>query len=502
MSFVFNENDPTTPHTSQSDTSADARERGEPDVGASSGASVAERNQSSRTSVSWWIRQHRCWAACFSVGLLVEIATTLWTVTQAMSLGVFEEAHCGPLPFFWLLNERIPPQCEQLDASKVFFEHHDGDKRRSGGITLQYVGCSSLLGPTYTKQMRLCDWPWTNQSSGCAWTTARPVVESLGAFCVAMPVVELSAADQARHNTTQEWTLQTLPRENGITVHPPKSGKVTTALLVVGLGIELVEATVGYTYFRDPFKDPDLMAAGSALEAAGILTFHVWLMTSGSYWFQWETELSIRRELFVGMVVKAAVMSTCLGALIVAIFHCSRAAAHRLPYLGTVGDALIWLGGGLTEVLVSLYLSWRLDLSQLCSNDRFSTWGNLFDYVWNDVSSEIIQLLFFEVLALAALSTSRALFTKAKTALKNATGLDKQPWVEAMRLAAATPAQNTPRRPSNTLSLLLALSLVCFVYIVAVSCFQRGLGIGTWDVFGIPTSSGGEDPFFSDYGGA
>lgn len=411
-----------------------------------------------------WIYRRRRWAACVSLGLLLEVATTLWTLKQAMSLGVFQKADCGVSAIASYLNRLLPRHCENVEFSEVFWN----DTLYEYRTLPDYVGCDGLENPTRTEQMRLCDCPMSFgrlSKSGCAWTAATSTLEGLGGLCLAMPVLDLSDTYKywmrIEPNTTQDLLLDRSVFEVGGSckaVHPPGSGKVTIGFLAVGLGVELVEGLVSYVYLSHPRAGTGMMAAGAGFEAAGMVVIHSWMVLSQAYWYSWlDSYVSLDQQLFLMNMHMVAVASASLGAMIEVLFFCSGTAANLLPYLGALGNALIWLGAGLTEVGVTLYLTWRLEPSDFFSRD---------DDMWSDIGYEVIGLIVFEVLGLIAMCAARVLLTKARRALTRAMVQQEIPWVEVVRLLGAEPVQSTSQPPNNRMVVCLSLCFFVFTYVV------------------------------------
>ena len=399
-------------------------------------------------------------AMLLSAGLIFEVGATLLTLLQATSLGVFREPDCGRLRVAAYLNDRLPRECRRrynLDYRKYIFsvwEHFMVAPLPESNYTEPtYAPCASLEDPPKSTGMQWCDC-WSDNlldmGDKCEWVAAKSSAEDLGGLCLAKPL-------RIKGEYKVPDTMSPFYDGRCKAMHPPGSGKASVGLLVVGLGVELVEAVVGYVYSNNPLAGTSFRAAGSGFEAAGVLMFHLWLARSSVYWYDTRTALDETqapvRVYFLMKIVVAAIVSTCAGVLANAEFYSSSFASDRLPYLGAFGSALIWLGVALTEVTVTLYLRWRLQghLSTNYSSTDKDTWG--------DFGGAIVGLIALEALGLAAVLAARVAFTNAKRMLLRLKVLKEEPPVQAGQLAAELEPSQQPR--SRKLVLFLLTMLFC-----------------------------------------
>lgn len=206
----------------------------------------------------------------------------------------------------------------------------------------------------------------------------------------------------------------------------------------------------------------------------GILVFHLWLARSSKYWYDmqavlYETQAPVRVYFLMRFVV-AAIISTSVGAFANAEFYSSRYVSDRLPYLGVFGNALIWLGVALSEVTVTLYLSWRRQgrLSTSYSSTNIDTWG--------DFGGEVVSLIVLEANALAAVVTARLVFVKAKRMMLRLKGLKEVPSTEGQvgRFGAAEPGGRRQQTRSRNVLLFVHVTLFCLFALTGWRSFVQG----------------------------
>ncbi|CAM9959182.1 unnamed protein product [Scytosiphon promiscuus] len=404
-------------------------------------------------------------AILLAVGLVLEVAATLWTLGQAMAIGVFHEPDCGALAAAGYLNEMLPRECERVRITneKYVWDMAETITAAYNNVTpVSYAACSTLEDPPVNVETRFCDcWSLITMHAGdaCRWTPAIASDEERGGLCLAKAI--------RPKNFDFKTSAFVLPGFDGqcIPMHPPGAWKVTVALLLVGLGVEFVETAVGYVLLNDPSAGSGLAAAGTAFEAFGIVSFYLWLLASEGCWFDrivYGDVQSPARVLFLLNLVVAAVASTCLGVLADAVFHFSRKVSSRLPYLSAFGNALIWLGAALTEVNVTLYLAWRRQGKKFVDNSHYSR------VPWNDFGGEIVALVVLEVLALMVVLTARVVFTRARMMLLRLKGkvTHELPSAEVRRGAASK--SRARQRCGRLLTIVGGLSAILLFVFAAV----------------------------------
>lgn len=369
-------------------------------------------------------------AAFLSLGLFLELAATFWTLAQAVASGVFGDADCGVRALALYHNERLPQNCEELDSSVVWF-----DETRTFET---FTSCSGLNDPQIEQ---LCDCSrFDKVRSGCAWARASSTRDEIEGLCVAVPAIALTAADQEEFGTTYDWLLDSSElefQEDCRPLTPEGFGDITIALLVVSLTIGLVEAYVGYKRWRNPLLGSGLVVAASLVEGLGILTIWGLLVFApqGIVRSQAdEAQVSENQYRFLQMLLGLVAVVTVVGTLAEIVFHRSTKAHDRLPYLGMFGNALIWLGSAIIEVLVTAYLVWRL---QFWKNQEAAEEEEE-EENWPVLVAAVIGLVVLETVALLAVWLARFFFARAKKVLSGAKNTVRQ---ELLRGVASSSAE-------------------------------------------------------------
>eukprot|EP00903_Cladosiphon_okamuranus_P020988 g19280.t1 len=346
-------------------------------------------------------------AAFLSLGLLLELAATFWTLAQAVASGVFDEADCGVRALALYHNERLPQNCQELDSSVVWF-----DEARTFNT---FTACDGVEDP---KIEQLCDCSrFDKVSSGCAWAPASSTRPDIEGLCVAVPVIQLSSDLQELYGTTYDWLLDSSELEfqkDCRPLTPAGFGDITIALVAVSLIIGLVEAYVGYKRWRNPLQGARLVVAASVVEGLGVLSIWGLLVFApqGIVRSQAdEAQVSENQYRFLQTMIGLVAVVTVAGTLAEFVFHRSAKAHDRLPYLGVFGNALVWLGSAITEVLVTAYLVWRLQFwkNQEAAEEEEENWPVLV--------AAVIGLVVLEIVALLSVWVARFFFARATTVL-------------------------------------------------------------------------------------
>ncbi|CAM9201880.1 unnamed protein product [Ectocarpus sp. 4 AP-2014] len=391
-------------------------ELSQPDFDADGTAATCTVSGGQRSYRAAYLKKQARWgmkhaAAFLSLGLFLEIGATFWTLAQAIASGVFDEADCGVRALSLYHNDRLPSNCEQLDSSSVWF---DEDRTVS-----TFTSCSGLEDPAIDQ---LCDCAKYNRvRTGCTWTPASSTRDEIEGLCVAVPVIALTADLQEEYGTTYDWLLDSseLEYQDDCTPLSPEGfGDITIALLVVSLSLELVEAYVGYKRWRDPLSVRGLVVVASVLEGVGL--FSIWCLLRFLPGGILETEVSENQYKFLNIMLYGVLVATFGGTLAEVVFYFS--APGRFRYLGVFGNSLTWLASGLTDVVVTAYLVWRLQWWENAGDETAD------EETWPVLVAAVIGLVVLEVAALLVLWIARVLIARARSALLTAKDLSlKEP---------------------------------------------------------------------------
>jgi len=203
-------------------------------------------------------------------------------------------------------------------------------------------------------------------------------------------------------------------------------------LVVVALTLELLEAYVGYRRLKDPLSARGLVVIAAAAECAGILS--IWFLLSFSPSGIQGDEVTEKQQRILSAFMFVIFGATIAGTLVEVTCYYSGAARERAPYLGTFGNALIWLGSALIEIVVTAYLLWRLEyrvqfpiseedllLDPEVSQSEIDAKNQAADQkTWPVLKDAAEGLIVLEALALLVMWIARALFTRAKATLLSA----------------------------------------------------------------------------------
>ena len=371
-------------------------------------------------------------AAFLSLGLLLEFGAAFWTLGQAVASGVFDEPDCGVRALALYHNSRLPENCQRLDSSVVWF-----DEARTFET---FTSCSGGLDDPNIDQLCDCS-KYDKVRSGCVWASASSTKDAIEGLCVAVPVIALTAADQEEWGTSFDYLLDSSElefQEDCTPLTPTGFGDITIALLVVSLLIGLVEAFVGYKRWRDPLQGTRLIAAASAIEGAGLLSIWGLLMFSPHGIVQAQAEeaqVSENQYRFLVIMLSLVAVLTVGGTAAEIVFHRSAKVHDRLPYLGVFGNALIWLGSGMIEVLVTAYLVWRLQFWKGQDDDEDE------ENNWPVLVGAVIGLVVLEVVALLAVWAARFFFARAKSVLLGAKDTNKQELLHGVDTSSSAEAR-------------------------------------------------------------
>lgn len=359
----------------------------------------------------------------------MEAGATIWTLVQAAATGVFEAPDCGVRTLALYHNERLPQNCERMDSSVVWFD----EDRTPDAV---FTSCTGALDDPPIGQ-QACDCGLFDQvQSGCLWTSASSTREEIAGLCLAVPVHVVTAENKEEWGTTYDFVLDSSELEFQkpcSSLNPQGFGDIVIALVVVALVLELLEAYVGYRRWKDPLSARGLVVVAAVAEGAGILS--IWFLLSFSSSGIQEDEVTVNQQRILSAFMFVIFGATFAGTLAeVVAYYCSSAARSRLPYLGAVGNALIWVGSALIEIVVTAYLLWRIEyrnqfpiseedlrLDPAVSQSEIDAKNQAADETTWPVLKEAAQgLIVLEALGLLVMWIARALFTRAKVTLLRA----------------------------------------------------------------------------------
>ncbi len=368
-------------------------------------------------------------AAFLTVGLLLEAGATVWTLVQAAATGVFEAPDCGVRTLALYHNERLPPNCERMDSSVVWFD----EDRTPDAV---FTSCTGALDDPSIEQ-QACDCGLFDQvESGCRWTSASSTREEIAGLCLAVPVDVVTAENKEEWGTTYDFVLDSSELEFQkpcSSLNPQGFGDIVIALVAVALALELLEAYVGYRRWKDPLSARGLVVIAAAAEGAGILS--IWFLLSFSPSGIQEDEVTDKQRGILNAFMIVIFGATLAGTLAEVKYYCSGGASpSRLPYLGAVGSALIWVGSALIEVVVTAYLLWRIEYrnqfpiseEDLLLDSAVSQWEidaknqAADETTWPVLKDAAQGLIVLEALGLLVMWIARALFARAKATLLRA----------------------------------------------------------------------------------
>lgn len=342
-------------------------------------------------------RSPTTWArAVLAIGLLLEMSATFWAFSQAISAGALNrDVDCGndsrisKLYASYIIKDGCD---EQIDADVFYnFTTYWGPSFSDWD---EYVACDSPTNTIATVRdfRKFCSCPadlGSLELTSCSWVA---LLSPLDSVCYAQGVFT-SGSDGSVIGI-----LDTYPFFNECwATNPSGTVALTISALVVALSSQLLEAVVGFKYWKHTQKRAAAFTlAASVFEALGVVAVSsVLLSLPGFYGVSDDTS---NRLPVLFWLAWTGIPIVVVGALGEATAECSDRAAGRFPYLSAVGNGLIWLGAALLEVVVTSYLLW--------------TGGGIKDAA--ELAREAAGLFALELLALVAMWTARVLWTRAK----------------------------------------------------------------------------------------
>lgn len=376
-----------------------------------------ERDKAARRGIRWA-------GFVLAIGIVLEVASTVWTFQKALSAGAFLDGVDCTARASVVMQET----CEELSAAPM----SGGFFNSEPNATYFFIGESSTaimvkIGRNFsyaeTENFLPCvdvdtaagngndlgrcncdDKP--NLPTPCWWFSAYnfPDNSSIVALdddpCVAVvvDVVEFPSND----NDYASFDVHTLNYGDVCRATTP-SGTFALSVtgLVVALGSQLIETVVGFKYLVDPRRSPDLMTAGTVFEALGVAVVAVVIVSLPGFFDDEFFGLEKTQRDLVSAFTWVGATAAIVGAI--AEWSGSHADrwGERRPRLGVLGNALVWLGAAALEVVIAAFQTWRVTLS--------SGWGLL--------ANELAGLVAVEVSGLLAMWLARVLWTRAREML-------------------------------------------------------------------------------------
>lgn len=325
-----------------------------------------------------------------ALGLMLEVSATLWAFQQAVSAGAFlGDADCSK-----------DGSLDNLFVSSLFLEDCTGGQIFDGAALEnltsidstfdEYVSCDNVTdSPTgaLSFEQRCTCLEEITHFTPCSWIAISTpsddncyaqgvVVDSVGVITGA---AELSSYDDC------------------LASNPLGTVEITVTALVVALSSQVLEAVVGFKFWRDnERRTANLMLVATVYEALGVIAVSsVLLSLPGLYDVSEDTPQRLPVFFYLVWTIIAVVVAGVLAEITAE--RCDRAAG-RFPYLGAVGNALVWLGAALIEIVVTSYLLW--------------TGAGIKDFV--ELVVEAAGLFSLELLGLLAVWVARFLWTRHK----------------------------------------------------------------------------------------
>lgn len=325
-----------------------------------------------------------------AIGLAFELSSTVWAFWQSVSAGALDgDVDCGSFGRLAKLHRSsvVIDTCDgPVEADDFYNVTASLEGTSSSSLVKAFTGCDNLTdtlaGADSFQKLCICGDEFVPfEATSCSWVG---LSSSWDGICFAQPLQPNSS-----EGTIAE-ALRTYNFANDCWAsNPPGTMGLTITALVIALSSQVLEAVVGFKFWKDTDKrTAAFMLAASVLEALGVgaiawvlLTLPGFFTGSGFFALAWIT---------VPLVV--------VGALIEISAEYSDRAASRFPYLGAVGNGLIWLGAALLEVTVTSYVLWEgAGITNLA-----------------ELALEAAGLFVLELLGLVSMWLARGLWTRAK----------------------------------------------------------------------------------------
>lgn len=320
-----------------------------------------------------------------ALGLALEASSTLWAFQQARSAGALAgPSDCHHLGLLYTYSRFVDKCVGPIDAEAIYHfsealnESSLQASLMEGLLVCDYLPDAHAGATTFREICPACDENRSHYVEPCSWVALSDPSDGI----CSPHYVSTNTSDGA---ITEAWPifypLSCRPQQ------PSGSAAITIAALAVALSSQLLEAFVGFKYWRETEqKKTAPTLAASIFETFGVIVVSSMLINfpDTSLIIAW-SELSI-----IALVV--------VGALAEITGECSDRAARRFPYLGAVGNGLIWLGAALNEVILIIYFRYADTLIR--------------DFP--SLAREVGGLFAVELLGLVAMWIARGLWTKAK----------------------------------------------------------------------------------------
>lgn len=298
------------------------------------------------------------------IGLALELSSTLWAFEQAVSAGALIVADCSFQSRLsqQYISSRAVGNCDgPVDSSRVlnstsamnFFQF---------GVSLEnpeieeyalkeHVGCHDLTAnPTaedrFERRCECCFFYEESDYPACSWI---PLSSPSNGICYAQGVLT-NTSDGTMMAFSDFSAQKCWPK------HPPGTAMLTITALVVALSSQLVEAFVGCKYWRNTKSENAPILAAAVFQALGVLVVSSVLLALPGF-FNASEYVSERIPTFY-VLTWTTVTLVVVGALAETTAVCSDRAFRRVPYIGGVGNGLVWLGSALLEMVITTYLLW------------------------------------------------------------------------------------------------------------------------------------------------
>lgn len=329
-----------------------------------------------------------------ALGVAFEVFATCWAFQTAVAAGALYRfrdcSYDGRLARLYVTS-RIVKYCDGPVDADMFYNFVDKERRRHNASYLDgFAACDYLTDvPTgdniFDERCSYTD--DTFGSEPCSWVT---LSSSSDRFCFAQGMLTNSSDGTVTSVFDDHSAYSCLP------THPFGTVELTITAFVVALISELLEAFVGFKYWKDTATETAPTLAASVFEALGVVAVSAVLISNPEVFVLPQASGDLALAWFWSAWTIGALV--IVGALAEVVAGCSDRAAGRLPYLGAVGNALIWLGAALLEVLVTVYLLWAstgtVDVAT--------------------VAREVFGLFVLELLGLVFMWIARGLWTRSK----------------------------------------------------------------------------------------
>lgn len=331
-----------------------------------------------------------------AIGIVVEVCATAWAFQQAVSTGaLYGDADCsseGRLKRLHITS-LVVDMCNGVGEIEADDFYNIPTAYTSDLYLKEYAGCDILTdaptGDQGIEERCTCTYYRDEFSlSDCSWVQLHSPSDGI---CYAQ-ILNLLTDEDGKVYGFRGGHLNDICRSS----NPPGTVALTLTALGVALSSELVEAFIGFKYWKHTDQVSHFMPAVSVFEAVGVVAVSsVLLSLPGFYTVSDYTATRMPGFLWLTWT---AIMIASSGALAEIAAGCSNRVAGRLPFLGAIGNGLVWLAAALLEVLVTLYLLW--------------TGAEMRDAP--DLVLAVVGLFLLELLGLAAMWIARGLWTRAR----------------------------------------------------------------------------------------